>query len=45
MTMKRGRGNLAGEEKMALLPRHLVEPVPVSDACDQAGIPPTLFYR
>ena len=34
-----------GGEKMALLRRHLVEKVPVSDVCDEAGINPTLFYR
>ena len=30
---------------MALLRRHLVEKVPVSTLCDEAGIQPTVFYR
>ena len=33
------------QEKIAILRRHLLEKVPVSDLCDQAGIHPTLFYR
>jgi len=43
--MKNGRRKFTGEEKMAILRRHLVEKVPVSDVCDQAGINPTVFYR
>ena len=43
--MKNGRRKFTGEEKMAILRRHLVEKAPVSDVCDQAGINPTLFYR
>ncbi len=43
--MANGRRKFTGEEKMAILRRHLVEKVPVSDVCDQAGINPTLFYR
>jgi len=39
------RRKFMGGEKMALLRRHLVEKVPVSDVCDEAGINPTLFYR
>jgi transposase-like protein len=39
MTMKNGRRKFTGEEKMAILRRHLVEKVPVSDVCDHAGIP------
>lgn len=45
MTMKNGRRKFTGEEKMAILRRHLVEKLPVSDVCDQTGINPTLFYR
>ncbi len=43
--MKNGRRKFTGEEKMAILRRHLVEKVPVSDVCDKVGIHPTLFYR
>ena len=45
MTMKKGRRKFTGEEKMAVLRRHLVEKVPVSDVCDRAGINPMPFYR
>ena len=31
-------------DKVALLRRHLLEHVPVSDLCEQAGIAPSLFY-
>jgi len=43
--MANGRRKFTGEEKMAILRRHLIEKMPVSDVCDQAGINPTLFYR
>ncbi len=43
--MKNGRRKFTGEEKMAILRRHLVDKAPVSDVCDQVGIHPTLFYR
>jgi transposase-like protein len=29
---------------VAILRRHLVDKVPVSDVCDKVGIHPTLFY-
>lgn len=45
MAMKNGRRILTGEEKMAIVRRHLVEKVPVSDVCDDVGIHPTLFRR
>ncbi len=43
--MKNGRRKFTGDDKMAILRRHLVDKTPVSDVCDQAGIHPTLFYR
>jgi transposase-like protein len=42
-TAKRRR--FAAEEKAAILRRHLVEKVPVSDLCDEYGLNPALFYR
>ena len=33
------------EEKVAILKRHLVERVPVSDLCDQYHLQPTVFYH
>ncbi|MFO0905778.1 MAG: transposase [Pirellulales bacterium] len=32
-------------DKMAVLKRHLLEQVLVSDLCDELGIAPNLFYR
>ena len=43
--MKNGRRKFLGDDKMAILRRHLVDKVSVSDVCDQMGIHPTLFYR
>ena len=42
-TAKRRR--FTGEEKAAILRRHLVEKVPVSNLCDEYGLNPTVFYR
>lgn len=39
------RRHFTGREKVAILRRHLVEKVPVSDLCEEHGIHPTLFYR
>jgi len=33
------------EEKVSILRRHLVDKVPVSDLCEEAGLHPTMFYR
>jgi transposase-like protein len=43
--MKNSRKNHTPTEKVAILRKHLLEKVPVSDACEQAGLNPTLFYR
>jgi transposase len=42
--MSRTRKNYSPEEKVAILKRHLVEKVPVSDLCDELGLNPTVFY-
>ncbi len=42
--MSRVRKNYSPEEKLAVLKRHLVERVPVSDLCDELGLNPTVFY-
>jgi len=42
--MTRKRKNYTPEEKVAILKRHLVEKVPVSDLCDELGLNPTVFY-
>ena len=41
MTTKR---SFSPEEKVAIIRRHLVEGVPVSDLCDELGIKPTQYY-
>jgi len=42
--MARQRKSYSPEEKVAILRRHLVEKVPVSDLCDELGLNPTVFY-
>ena len=42
--MSRERKNYTPEEKVAILKRHLVEKVAVSDLCDELGLNPTVFY-
>ena len=43
--MKKQRKHYAPEERVAILRRHLVEGVPISDLCDELGLQPTVFYR
>ena len=43
--MKKERKHYTAEEKVAILLRHLVEQVPVSELCDKLGLQPTVFYR
>jgi transposase len=43
--MKKRRKHYTPEEKVAILRRHLVEGVPISDLCDESGLQPTVFYR
>jgi transposase-like protein len=43
--VKKQRNNYTGEEKVAILRRHLVEKEPVSKLCDELGLQPTVFYR
>ena len=42
--MPRQRKNFTPEEKVSILRRHLLEKVPVSTVCEQAGIQPSQFY-
>lgn len=42
--MRKKRHNYTPEEKVAILKRHLVERVPVSDLCDQYQLQPKLIY-
>ena len=43
--MTQRRKHYSGEEKVAILRRHLLEHIPVSDVCDELGLAPTMFYR
>ena len=43
--MRKERKHYTGEEKVAILRRHLLDKVPVSDLCDELGLQPTVFYR
>jgi len=43
--MKKKRYNYRSDEKVAILKRHLVDKVAVSDICDQYNLQPTVFYR
>src|SRR3974390_2048980 len=43
--MRKERKHYTGEEKVAILRRHLLDKVPVSDLCEAHGLQPTVFYR
>jgi transposase len=43
--MRKERKHYTSEEKVAILRRHLLDKVPVSDLCEEVGLQPTVFYR
>src|SRR6266516_5950603 len=43
--MRKERKHFTAEEKVAILRRHLLDKVPVSDLCEELGLQPTVFYR
>jgi transposase len=43
--MKKERKHYTAEEKVAVLRRHLLDRVPVSDLCEELSLQPTVFYR
>ena len=43
--MRKKRKNYTAQEKVAILKRHLVDQIPVSDLCDKYQLQPTVFYR
>ena len=43
--MKQQRKHYTAEEKVAILRRHFLDKVLVSDLCEEKGIHPTVFYR
>ncbi len=42
--MRKARKNYTPVEKVAILRRHLIDRVPISDLCDEHQLAPTLFY-
>lgn len=42
--MRKSRRNYTPQEKVAILKRHLVDKVPVSDLCDEYQLQPNRFY-
>jgi len=42
--MRKRRKNYSPAEKVAILRRHLIDKVPVSDLCDELQLQPTQFY-
>jgi transposase-like protein len=43
--MRKERKHYSAEQKVAILRRHLLDKVPVSDLCEEHGLQPTVFYR
>lgn len=44
MSEKRTRRHFTAEQKVAILKRHFVDKVPVSDLCDEYKLQPSVFY-
>ena len=42
--MNKLRRHFAGSEKVAILKRHLIDKVPISDLCDELGLYPNQVY-
>jgi transposase len=42
--MNKQRRHFTGAEKVAILKRHLVDKVPISDLCDELGLYPNQVY-
>jgi len=43
--MRKERKHFTPEERVAILRRHLVDKVPVSELCEELDLRPTMFYR
>jgi len=43
--MKKQRRKFSAQQKVQILRQHLVEKAPISEVCEQNGIPPTQFYQ
>jgi transposase len=42
---KRSRSHFTTEQKVAILKRHMVDKVPVSDLCNEENLQPSVFYQ
>jgi transposase-like protein len=42
---RRSRRHFTTEQKVAILERHMVDKVPVSDLCNELGLQPSVFYQ
>ena len=42
--MTRSRRQFTAQQKLAVVRRHLVDKIPVSDLCDELGLQPTQVY-
>ena len=42
--MRKPRKSYTPAEKVAILRRHLIDHVPISDICDKYQVPPSIFY-
>ena len=42
--MRKQRRHFPGTEKVAILKRHLIDKIPISDLCDELEIQPTQIY-
>lgn len=42
--MPKARRSYTGAEKMAILRKHLIEKMPISEVCEKHGLQPTVFY-
>lgn len=42
---QRSRRHFTTEQKVAILKRHMVDKIPVSDLCNELGLQPSVFYQ
>jgi transposase len=42
---KRSRRKFTTEQKVAILQRHMVDKVPISELCNEHGLQPSVFYQ
>ncbi len=45
MSEKQQRRTFSGGQKVAIVKRHLIDGVPISELCEEHHIQPTLFYQ